>query len=166
MGGAWNALKKSVNRTLKAIARDRFFTEEVLHTFNCEVESISNNRSITSSSDEINNYEALTPNYILLGYSSSNYAPGVFRVNEINYRRKIACHSSSNQRVLESLAQGISTNVNVGNLFAIQTDNIPWTHWPLSRIIKIYPGVDGAVQTVRTVKVKTLSNRAAQNFAY
>ena len=88
MGGAWKALIKSVNRTLKAIARDRFFTEEVLHTFNCEVESISNNRSITSSSDEINNYEALTPNYILLGYSSSNYAPGVFRVNEINYRKK------------------------------------------------------------------------------
>ena len=161
MGGAWNALKKSVNRTLKAIARDRFFTEEVLHTFTCEVESISNNRFITSSSDKINDYEAVTPNYILLGYSSSNYAPGVFRVNEINYGRKIACHSSSNQHVLESLAQGISTNVNVGNLF--QTDNIPKTHWPLSRIIDIYPGVDGVVPAA---KVKTLSNRAAQNFAY
>ena len=163
MGGAWKALIKSVNRTLKAIARDRFFTEEVLHTFNCEVESISNNRSITSSSDEINNYEALTPNYILLGYSSSNYAPGVFRVNEINYRRKIACHSSSNQHVLESLAQRISTNLNVGDLVVIQTDNIPKTHWPLSRIIEIYPGVDGVVPAA---KVKTLSNRAAQNFAY
>ena len=88
MGGAWKALIKSVNRTLKAIARDRFFTEEMLHTFTCEVESISNNRSITSSSDEINDYEAMTPNYILLGYSSSNYAQAVFRVNEINYRKK------------------------------------------------------------------------------
>ena len=32
-GGAWEALIKSVKRTLKAIARDRLFTEDVLHTF-------------------------------------------------------------------------------------------------------------------------------------
>ena len=75
----------------------------------------------------------------------------------------MTCHSSSNQHVLESLAQRISTNLNVGDLVVIQTDNIPKTHWPLSRIIDIYPGVDGVVPAA---KVKTLSNRAAQNFAY
>ena len=67
MGGACEALIKSVKRTLKAITRDR---------------------PITPSSDDINDYEALTPNHILLGHSSSNYAPGVFRDDEINYRKK------------------------------------------------------------------------------
>ena len=88
MGGAWEALIKSVKRTLKAIACDRLFTEEALHTFICEVESIINNRPITPSSDDIKDYEALTPNHILLGHSSSNYAPGVFPDNEISYLKK------------------------------------------------------------------------------
>ena len=47
MGGAWEALIKSVKRSLKPIARERLFTEETLHTFLCEVESILHNRSIT-----------------------------------------------------------------------------------------------------------------------
>ena len=85
MGGAWEALIKSIKRTVKAINCDYLFTEEALHTFICEVESILNNRPITPSSDNINNYEALTPNHILFGHSSSNYAPGVFQDDEINY---------------------------------------------------------------------------------
>ena len=87
MGGAWKALIKSVKRTLKALTHDRLFTEEALHTFICEVESILNNQPITPSSDDINDYEALTPNHILFGHSSSNYAPGVFRDDEINYQK-------------------------------------------------------------------------------
>ena len=43
MGGALEALIKSVKRTLKAIADDCLFTEEKLHTFICEVESKLNN---------------------------------------------------------------------------------------------------------------------------
>ena len=74
--------------TLKAITCDCLFTEDALHTFICEVESILNNRPITPSSDDINDYEALTPNHILFGHSSSNYAAGVFRDDEFNYRKK------------------------------------------------------------------------------
>ena len=85
MGGAWEALTKPVKITLKTIARDRLFTEEALHTFICEVESILNNLPFTPSSDDVNNYEALTPNHILFGNSSSNYAPSVFRHGQINY---------------------------------------------------------------------------------
>ena len=73
MGGAWEALIKSVTRTLKAMACDCLFTEEALHTFICEAESILNNQPFTPSSNNINDYEALTPNHILLGHSSSNH---------------------------------------------------------------------------------------------
>ena len=87
MGGAWEELIKSLKRNLKAVALACLFTEEALHTFICEVESILNNRPILPSSDDINDYEAPTPNHILLGFSSSNHVPGVFRDNEINYRK-------------------------------------------------------------------------------
>ena len=88
MGGAWEALIKSVKRTLKAITRNCLLTEEALHRFVCEGESILNNRPITPSSDDINDYEALTLNHILLGFSLSTHAPGVFRDKDINYRKK------------------------------------------------------------------------------
>ena len=88
MVGNWEALIKSVKRTLKSIACDYLFTEDTLHTFICEVESILNNQPITPSSDDINDYKALTANHILLGHSLSNHAPGAFRDNKINYRKK------------------------------------------------------------------------------
>ena len=88
MGGAREALIKSVKRTLKAITRNCLLTEEALHRFVCEGESILNNRPITPSSDDINDYEALTLSHILLGVSLSTHAPGVFRDNDINYRKK------------------------------------------------------------------------------
>ena len=158
MGGAWEALIKSVNRTLKAIERDRLFTKETLHTFVCELESILNNRPITLSSDDINNYKALNPNYILLGHSLSNHAPGVFRDNEINYREKWrAVQATTNMFWSRWLKEYLPTlvqkwkwnypteNLNVGDLVAVQTDNISRSHWPLGRIIETYPGRDGVV---------------------
>ena len=172
MGGAWEALIKSVKRTLKAIERDRLFTKETLHKFVCEVESILNNRPITPSSDDINDYEALNPNYILLGHSLSNHAPGVFRDNKINYRKKwCAVQAATNmfwscwlKEYLPTLVQKRkwnypTENLNVGDLVVIQTDNIPRSQWSLGRIIETYPGEDGVVWTV---KVKTPSNKLLQ----
>ena len=69
IGRAWEALIKSVTRTLKQIARDRLFTEGALHTFIGEVKSVLNNQPTTPSSDSINNYEALSPNHIFLEHS-------------------------------------------------------------------------------------------------
>ena len=74
MGGAWEALIKSVKRILKAITSDRLFTEQALHTFICEVQSILNNRPMKPSSEVINDYELVTPSHILRGH----YAPGIF----------------------------------------------------------------------------------------
>ena len=166
MRGAWKALIKSVKR-IAPIAHDHLFLEAALHTFICEVESTLNNQPITPSSDNIIDYEALTLNHILLGHSLSNHAPDVFRDNKINYRKKwCAVQAVTNmfrscwlKEYLPMLVQRRKWNyqsqyLNVGDL--IQTDNIPWSHWPLGSIIETYPGVDGIMQTV---KVKTHSTK-------
>ena len=88
MGGAWESLIKSVKRALKAITLDGIFTKEALHTFLCEVESLLNNRPVTPSSDDVNDYEALTPNRLILGNSSSNDSPCKCQNDEIYYRKK------------------------------------------------------------------------------
>lgn len=85
MRGAWEALIKSLKKSLKAITRDHLFTKESHRIFIFELESLINNGPITPSSDDINNYKARIPSHILLGQSSSNYPPGIFQGDEINY---------------------------------------------------------------------------------
>ena len=88
MGGIWESLIKSVKHSLKAITKDRIFTEDCLHTFLCEVESILNRTPLTAISDDITDLEPLTPNHLLIGSSSSNCSPGKFNSDEINLRKK------------------------------------------------------------------------------
>ena len=86
MGGAWESLIKSVKRALKAIVRDRLFTDEALYTFLCEIESILNHRPLTAVSDDINDYDSLTPNHYLTGTDTPNLSPGIFENKEIDFR--------------------------------------------------------------------------------
>ena len=67
MGRVWESLVKSVKRSLKVITRDRVFTEESLYMFLYEIESVINNCPLTPTSDSISDFEALTPNFFLLG---------------------------------------------------------------------------------------------------
>ena len=72
MGGIWEALIKPVKRALKVVIQDRLFTDEMLTTLMCEVESMLNQRPLTYFSDDVNDYECLTPNLFLI---SNNFSP-------------------------------------------------------------------------------------------
>ena len=88
MGRVWESLVKSVKTGLKAIVKDRIFTDESLQTFLCEVESVLNGRPLTAISDDISDFEPLTPNHLLIGEVSPNQSPGNFREHEVSLRRK------------------------------------------------------------------------------
>ena len=165
MGGAWESLIKSVKKALKTITRDRLFTEESLHTFLCEVESIVNQRPLTPSSDDIRDYEALTPNHVLIGNHSQSFSPGHFIDDEIDYKRKwrsvqAAANMFWNRWIKEYLPTlqirpkwtRKSRNMLKGDLVIVETNNTPRSHWPLGRVIETFPGKDGIT---RVVKVKT-----------
>ena len=64
MGGSWESLIKSVKRSLESITNGRTITEELLTTLLCEIESILNSQPLTSISDGITDFEALTKPYI------------------------------------------------------------------------------------------------------
>ena len=65
-GGMLERLIRSILKILLALFLPHMtLTDEVLHTVLCECECIINGRPITKSSDDVNDWEALTPNHLL-----------------------------------------------------------------------------------------------------
>ena len=64
MGEAMEASLKIAKRCLKTVDKGRLLHENTLHTLLLEIESIVNSRPLTSVSDDIDNLEPLTPNYV------------------------------------------------------------------------------------------------------
>lgn len=60
-------------KVLKSIFEDRQFTDDSMYTFLTEVESVVSSRPLTSVSDTIDDSEALTANYFLIGRRSNNF---------------------------------------------------------------------------------------------
>jgi len=86
MGGSWESIIKSIKRALKSITTERIYTDESLSTLLCQVESIHNSRPLTPISDDVNDFTALTPNDLLIGYQSENTILGDF-TNQTNIRK-------------------------------------------------------------------------------
>ena len=74
MGDLLEALMKSVKRALKVVIQDRLLTDKMLATLMCGVESMLSQRPLTYVSDDVNDYECLTPNHFLIG-ESHNFSP-------------------------------------------------------------------------------------------
>ena len=93
-GGFYEHLIGSVRKVLYGLLTDRAITldDESLHTILCEVEQILNSRPLTTSSDDIYDLEALTPNHLLMAKSNSTPPPGIFMSSD-NYVRRRWCQS-------------------------------------------------------------------------
>lgn len=167
MGGSWESLIKSIKTALKTITTDRVFTEEVLSTFLCEVESIINSRPLTSVSDDINDFNVLTPNHFVIGSENPNLPPDHFTDDEINYRRKWRSVQAATNifwkrwttEYLPTLTKRNKWFTNnkifeIGDLVLITSNNSPRSHWPMGRVIELYKSDDNII---RTVKLKTPS---------
>ena len=165
MGGSWEPLIKSVKRALRAISTDRIFTDETLQTYLCEVESILNKRPLTPISDDIHDFEAITPNHLLKGYQNNQNS----FANPTHYIKGLQNHCKTVQScanmfwtcwrnyylpTLTSLTKWTKSEIKLSknDLVIIKSKDVPRSHWPLGRILDIYPGSDGVV---RSVKIKT-----------
>ena len=72
MGGVWESSVKLVKTRLKAIVKDRIFTDESFQIYFCKAESVLNGRPLTSINDDISDFEPLTPNSLPFGEASPN----------------------------------------------------------------------------------------------
>ena len=146
--------------------KDRVLTDFQLSTLFTEVESILNNRPLTHASSDINDYEALTPNHIMLGlHRKWDYMLDTEERDVLSRRKwrqvqgaSIDFWNSWRTRYLPLLMkrpcwQGTAPNYQQGELVLLSKDDSPVKgKWDLARIDKVFPGKD---DVVRTVEVRT-----------
>ena len=83
MGGSWKCLIKLSKRALKTVTNDKTYHEESLIAILCEIECILNSTPLLPCSDNPNDFEALTPNNVLIK-KFENHSPGIFDTSPLN----------------------------------------------------------------------------------
>jgi hypothetical protein len=88
-GGIWERLIRTVRKVLYSLLHEQVLhmDDEGLQTIFCEVEKILNSRPITHVSTSPDDFDALTPNDLLLCSPGKFLPPGVFDKND-NYCRR------------------------------------------------------------------------------
>ena len=72
MGGAWERLAWAVKLSLLHVTKDRILTDFQMMTVFTEAKNIVNNRPLTENSDNVKDFEALSPNHFLIGRNFCN----------------------------------------------------------------------------------------------
>ena len=155
---------KVTKRALKAVIKERTFTDDALYTIMTEVESTVNSRPLTNVSDNIDDYEALMPNHFLLGQRSNNTPVINNKEVDVTLRRKWKAVQRANNMfwsrwtrkylpILTERKKWSSLNVNLkkGDLVLLCDKSLKRSHWPLRRAVETLPG---PVNIVRFIKVQ------------
>ena len=164
-GGVFERLVRSAKRALSAVLGDRAVDDETLRTVVTEAEALLNGRPLTHASTDPDDHQPLTPNHFLIGRASPQLPPGVFVDGDLCSRRRwkhtqvLINHFWLRWRreylptlTTRSKWSRDTAEVTVGELVLVSDDNVPRGHWPVGRVARVHPGVDGRV---RVVEVKT-----------
>ncbi|XP_059084400.1 uncharacterized protein LOC131881532 [Tigriopus californicus] len=89
-GRAWEQEIRRVRGILSGILceQPRSLSDKSLNTLLCEVEAIMNSRSLTPSSDDPSDLEAITPNHLILQNAVATFPPGLFIKDKIYARHR------------------------------------------------------------------------------
>ena len=165
MGGAWERLVKSSKEVMFGLIKNHVLTDPQLLMWLTEVESILNSRPLTHLSEDINDYEALTPNHILLGrhrnWASIADTSGADISSRKQWRQVQALRAIFWERWVKEYLPTLTKrcrwkdskpNFAIDELVIMEDDDLKKRQWPLARITKVVPSKDGVV---RVVEVRT-----------
>ena len=166
MGGVWERQIRSIRRVLGGLLSNQVLDDEGLHTLLCQTESIINSRPLTKVSDDINDWEALTPNHLLLLRGNSSLPLGITthsdqysrkRWRQVQYIADEFWKRWSKEYIVNLQTRSKWTSESPkkfekGNMVLVMSDLRPRNQWLLGRILDCFPGKDGIT---RVVRVKT-----------
>ena len=106
----------------------------------CEVESMLNQRPLTYVSDDVNDYEYLTPNHFLIG-KHTNFSPNKISDQNLNLHKKWKLVPAALQifwkRWIHEYLPPLTIrrkwnnqirNIKIGDLVLLKSDNVPRSH--------------------------------------
>jgi len=137
------------------------FTDEELHTFIANAESLINSRPITYQSSSPNDLSPLTPNHFLHGQLGGSFAPQLQVGNPIARWRKFqAALSNFWKRWMREWLPSIGKrnkwnvkerNLEAGDIVLVIFPDSERGKWPLGKIVEAVPGEDGNVRIVNVL---------------
>ena len=170
MGGAWERTIRSVRKILRALLGQQLVSDEILRTLMSEVEGILNSRPLTPVSSDPKDLEPITPNHLLLLRANPNLPPGVFtkeenyskrRWRQVQYMSDIFWKHWLKEYLptLQERAKWIKPCrcLAIGDLVLIADENVHRGKWPLGRVIEVFYGKDGYVQTSSTILTRPVT---------
>lgn len=142
---------------MRAISTNRIFTDETSRKYFCEIKFILNKRPPTPFSGNIYDFEAIAPNYLVIGYQNDqnpthnlkglqNHCKTVqscanmFWNYWINfYLPTLTCTKWTNSEI----------NLSKNHVVIIKSKDVSRSHWSLGRILDIYQRSVGVVPSVK-----------------
>ncbi|XP_018303518.1 uncharacterized protein [Mycetomoellerius zeteki] len=168
-GGWWERLVRSVKEILRKVLRQAFLNYEELTTILCDCEAIINSRPITYIAEEPHQLIPLSPALFLQdtrnsGIPDLDAIASAEKLNKrIKYRQTFREHLRQRfrseylgqlSRKNNRRSQASQTNIDVGDVLLIGSDQLKRLDWPLGKVIQIFPGQDGKI---RVAKLQTAS---------
>lgn len=167
MGGLWEAGVKCMKHHLIRATENAILSLDEFSTLLCEIEAILNSRPLIPCSIDPNDDMPLTPAHFLLTEPLESLPDEeLLSVAENrldrwqNVQKRVQGYwQRFSREYLHTLQQRKKwsqqeINLKIGDLVYIKDENTPPLHWPLGRIINVFPGKDNIV---RVVTVKTRS---------
>ncbi|XP_043604586.1 uncharacterized protein LOC122577358 [Bombus pyrosoma] len=164
-GGFWEAAVKSFKRHLICVVGEELLTFEHLNILIIEVEAILDTRPLTPISSDPNDLPVLTSGHFIIGDILTSLRERDFRTvppGRLSSRQRIhqIKQHTLNRWYREYLTEPASRNKRIkgshgipeGTIVILREDNVASIQWPLGRVIKVHPKVDGII---RTATVKT-----------
>jgi len=153
---------KAAKRAIFAILQNADVNDEELLTAFTGAESLINSRPLTYQIANPNDTVPLTPNHFLIGQIGGRFAPEIDMETNYNPRKRwrriqeLIAHFWG--RWMREWVPSLSCrkkwyksqkNLEEGDIVMIISPESPRAHWPLGKVIEVYPGQDGYVRSVK-----------------
>ena len=163
-GGWWERLIRTVKDLLKRMLGNAKLNSEQLRTWLAVVENVVNERPLTAVTEDTEDLVPLTPAMFLRGINTGSFPEGnlvasafaetYHKRQKLQKELKLRFRSEYLSLLVHKTKEQPNKVPQVGDIVLVGDDDRKKIHWPLAKIIELFPGRDGVV---RAAKVKTHS---------
>lgn len=163
-GGWWERIVRMIKEILRKVLGRASLNYEEMTTVLCDCEQVVNSRPLTYVAEDGQDPAPLTPLMFMQELSSSG-VPDLDLVDSsklsrrAKYRQRIrsALRNRFRNEYLgqlrqQALKKNMFKQLKIGEVVLLEEMNKKRIHWPLAKVVEIFPGKDN---TVRLAKVKT-----------